>query len=714
MNIVIKLLVGFLVLLVGSTFFSINPPPERFQDLIVSTQKSLVLDQNYTPLLTTYEGKWNEHQIISLQDIPPIVQKAFITAEDKRFYSHFGIDWLARLSAIVSNIQAMKVVRGASTITEQVAKLITPRPRTIWSRWIEGWEAVWLECKFSKEQILEFYLNQVPFSANRKGVLQAASYFFDRDLNTLTTIEAIALAALLRSPSRLDMYKNPHSIVRPIKNIALKLGVEIQTNELEFDLQRARLETNAPHFIDYVNKKNIHKIPRVVTTLDPQLQNKVQKLIDNRLNDLSKYKVQNGAVIVVDFKKGQVLSWVNAGNKTDNINGSHFDAILTPRQPGSTLKPFVYALALKDGYTAATIIDDSPFEIPVGRGVHSIKNYSRKYYGPITLRQSLAHSLNVPAIKTMKYVGVSSFYNLMKDLGFNGLGHNVKYYGEGLALGNAEVTLLELVQAYSALANRGKLKNIIVSEDLHSTMAEKQIFTPEIASLIGNILSDNNARSLEFGAGNLLDFPLQTAVKTGTSTDYRDTWTVAYNDKYIVGAWMGNLDGTPTDGLTGSAGPALLVRSIFSILNSHREVHPLFLSEKLIRKNICTHSTQNENCNNQEEYFISGTEPKSESKKKSHKIKMTKKKFKIVSPYNDLQMALDPRVPKELRSFEFVASTHSKKERVKWFLNGKQLKNNGESVFVWNMEPGEHKLVAYLYSEGVLLSKDSVSFLVRE
>lgn len=707
-----------LVQIVGTTFFtllvvtalSIKRPPEKLRDIVVSTQKSLVLDKNFTHLLKTYKGRWNEHQLIPLQEIPPLIQNAFITAEDKRFFAHNGIDWLARLSAIVSNIKAMKVVRGASTITEQVARMVTPRPRNIWSRWIEGLEATWIEFRFSKEKILEFYLNQVPFTANRRGIVQAASYYFDRDLHTLSTAESLALAALLRSPSRLDLYKNPKKIVRPLQNIARKLNIQIKLNELDFNLRKPRLETKAPHFINYVNQNNVHNLPRVATTLNPELQNQVQKLIDKRMKDLYSYNVKNGAVLVVDFQKGQILSWVNAGNKTDDIRSGHIDAILSPRQPGSTLKPFLYALAIQDGYTAATIITDSPFETPVGTGVHIIKNYSRRYYGPLTLRQCLANSLNIPAIKTVKYVGINSFFGLMKDLGFRGLTRNVEYYGEGLVLGNAEVTLLELVQAYGVLANRGKQRNFTFSEDIMIGGKEKRIFPPEVTSIIGNILSDNNARSLEFGNGGILDFPYQTAIKTGTSTDYRDSWTVAYNDKFIVGSWMGNLDGMPTDGLTGSTGPALLVRSIFALLNSHRKVNPLFLSKKLIKKNICRKLDHLKECFSQDEYFISGTEPK----ESINKIKKEKKKFHILSPHNDLKMALDPRVPNNLRSFEFQATAISGKKRVKWILNGDLLKNNGHSSLIWNLKKGEHTLVAELYLRNNKIAQDKVRFIVRD
>lgn len=709
----ILIAVGVLfTLLVTLTFVSLKKPPQKLNEIIISTQKSLVLDRNQNPLLTTYAGKWNEHQLIPLQEVPPLIQKAFIAAEDKRFYSHSGIDWIARFSAVMSNLKAMRVVRGASTITEQVARLIHPRPRTIWSRWLEGFEAMWLEQRFSKEEIFEFYLNQVPFAANRKGIVQASAYYFDRDLKTLNPVESLALASLLRSPSRLDLYKNKLKVIRPIKAIAKKLHLKLQSDDFDFDLQKPQMETKAPHFINYVNSKNNQSNARIISTLHSELQNQIQTLMDRRIQDLKRFNVHNGAVLVVDFTTGEILSWVNAGNQKDEIRSGHIDAILTPRQPGSTLKPFLYALALEQGWTAATIIEDEPFETPVGHGVHTFKNYSRRNYGALTLRQSLANSLNIPAIKTIKYVGINSFFGLMKRLGFSGLKHNVEYYGEGLVLGNAEVTLLELVQAYGALANKGVQKNLYVTNELAPILKGKRIFSPEVTSIIGNILSDNDARSLEFQRGGVLDFPYQTAIKTGTSTDFRDSWTLAYNDRYVVGAWMGNLDGMPTDGLTGSSGPAMLVRSIFALLNKHREVKPLYLSEKLISSKVCRQYELNSECAYHEEYFISGTEPK----KLNETLTMKKKKevFKIITPYNNLKMALDPRVPKELRSYKFQSTSFSDKAKIRWKLNGKVIKESKKSSHLWNLKAGNHDLEAELFLNNKLIGKDEVSFLVRD
>ena len=214
----IKYLLFFGALIV--TIISLKEPPSDFEKIIFSSQKRLLLDRNSNPLLKTYAGKWNEHQVLPLQEIPPFIKKAIITAEDKRFFKHWGVDWFARLNAIYINLKSFRVVRGASTITEQVVRMIHPRPRSFWSRWLETIEAYWLEKKVSKSKILEFYLNQVPFASNRRGVVQASSFYFDRTIDTLTVGEILALACLLRSPSRLELYNNPSKILRPVKTLA--------------------------------------------------------------------------------------------------------------------------------------------------------------------------------------------------------------------------------------------------------------------------------------------------------------------------------------------------------------------------------------------------------------------------------------------------------------------------------------------------------------
>ena len=579
----VSIVLVFLTLL---TLHHLRPAAGTMQTALADSQHVQVRDRFGIPLAVRGTSVWNTHDHIALHDIPPLLLQAFVLAEDKRFYQHAGVDWLARIKALYQNLRAFRSIRGASTLTEQVVRILHPRPRTLWSRWLEGWEAGRLEAATSKAGILEFYVNQVPYAANQRGIVQAARYYFDRDLDTLTIKEQLALVVLVRAPSRLDLYANPQRIVPAINRLADRLLEQrrISAEHLSaiksesFQLERPRTPIPAWHFVNQAVQQAPHtsasgtiRMTRMIrTTLDAGLQRVVQGLLDQRLQLLKNQNVQNGAVLVVEHATGEVLAWVVAGNRNLDLPAGFLDTVLTPRQPGSALKPFLYALALEEGWSAATIIPDTPLTESVGLGLHQYQNYSRLFYGPVTLREALGNSLNIPALRTIQFVGSAHYLFRLHALRLTTLNQHPDFYGDGLALGNGEVSLFALVQAYAALANQGAFLPITLLMDDPAPREKVRVFSPEVSSLIGNILSDPDAKRLEFGAGGILDFPVQTAVKTGTSSDYRDAWAVGFNYRYTVGVWMGNLSQQPTKNVSGARGPALVLRSVFAELNKHK------------------------------------------------------------------------------------------------------------------------------------------------
>jgi penicillin-binding protein 1C len=688
-------------------------------------RKVQVLDRHNIPLTVTYQNRWNIHDYVPLHRIPSFLQQAFVISEDQRFYQHKGVDWKARLHALFQNIKALRPVRGASTISEQVIRMWHPRPRTLWSRWLEGLEAAQLEKRFSKPDILEFYLNQVPYAAKRHGVVQAARYCFDRDLDTLSRKEMLALVVMVRAPGRLDLHKGVAEIKGPIDQLAGRLresGLiqEPQYGRIKnerFQIKNAELPVQASHFVHHIYQSQppsfLLNMGRLQTTLDSSRQYKIQTILDNRLKDLQNRKVSNGAVLVVDNQTHEVLAWVNGGEGTKDLARSWIDAITTPRQPGSTLKPFLYALALEKGWTAATMIADLPLAKPVGLGLHTYHNYSRTHYGPLRLREALGNSLNIPAVRTIQYVGVEAFLQRLHDLGIQSLQQHPQYYGDGLALGNGEITLLELVRAYCVLAERGIYHPLrtLVNDDLSHDTAHR-IFSPEVSSLIGNILSDPEARKLEFGHGSLLRFPVQTAVKTGTSNDYRDAWAVGFNHRHTVGVWMGNLDGTVTDGITGSTGPALVLRSVFAELNRHRKTHPLYLSPRLVKLDICreTGFAADGGCPSYSEWFIPGTEPGVDDS-----FVPQKKAVRLLRPTNGLQLAMDPRIPDDQEAFSFSLDEIPEGATVDWFVDDALEATTSTGEFLWPLKRGAHVARARvrLDTSTQPVTTPAVSFLVK-
>ncbi|UCD78439.1 MAG: transglycosylase domain-containing protein [Desulfobacterales bacterium] len=711
--------------LVWKTRADLLPLPNSLTLEASGVRKVQIIDRNYVPLTITYQNRWNFHDYVPLHDIPDFLRRAFVMSEDQRFFEHGGVDWTARLHALWQNIKAFRSVRGASTISEQVIRMWHPRPRTLWSRWLEGIEAGRLEALFSKNEILEFYLNQVPYAGRRRGVVQAARYFFDRDPHTLSTKEMLALVVMVRAPTRLDLLRKPDDLARSIVILADRLLDEgiideghhrrISTHVLE--IKNADLPVQAEHFVHHISQlfspANLQDTVRLRTTLDSGLQHIVQTILDHRLEDLKKQGAKNGAVLIIDHQRNEVLAWVNSGSYLEDVPASWIDAVTTPRQPGSTLKPLLYALALEKGWTAATLVDDHPLAEAVGGGLHSYHNYSRTHYGPLRVREALGNSLNIPAVRAIQFVGVDRFLDCLHDMDIRSLQQHPDYYGDGLALGNGEITLLELVRAFTVLAGQGIYRPLkYLMDEPPRQQDARRIFSAETASLIGSILSDPEARGLEFGHGSLLRFPVQTAVKTGTSSDYRDAWAVGYNFRFTVGVWIGNLDHQATDGVTGSSGPALILRSVFAELNRRQDTRPLYLSPRLVKVEICRNSglPADGSCAGISEWFVPGTEPKSRSDRPREAQPVY-----LQHPTPGLQLAMDPRIPDDQEAFVFRLANFNNKRKVDWYVDEKLVATTATGEYLWPLQRGSHALKARLGPDGFGQFQDTaeVRFTVK-
>jgi penicillin-binding protein 1C len=618
--------------------------------------------------------------------------------------------------------------------------MLHPRSRSLWARWVEGVEAGDLERRHGKGEILEFYLNQVPYARQRRGVVQAARDYFDRDLDTLTAREMLALAVLVRSPSRLDLRRGPVSAYfdEAVDRLAEQLHEQsfLSDEELErilsqrLELREPGLEVHAPHFVRYVRDHvTIHDQAgfRVRTTLDSSLQRRVEAMLEERIAALAARGVSDGAVLVVDHRTNEILAWVNAGGYSTEREMSQIDAVLTPRQPGSTLKPFLYALALEQGWTASTLIDDTPFAGKVGPGLHRFRNYSRIHHGPLRLRDALGNSLNIPAVRTIRAVSPGAFHQVLRELGFASLDRHPDVYGEGLALGNGEVTLYELVGAFATLARGGQWEPFrAVADASRSRHQAHRVFDEEIGSLIANILADPGARSLEFGTGGVLDLPVQTAVKTGTSNDYRDAWAVGFSDRHTIGVWMGDLGRREMDGVSGAIGPALVLRGVFAELRRGEEPRPLFLSRKLRRVQICRESgaAALPECPMMEEWFrrehvpdrpcpVHG--PDSTGPAPSRNAASEENVARLLKPTEGLHLAMDPRIPDDVEAFAFELASPEAPERVDWFVDDVLVATTDDVHFTWPVVRGRHTAYARLTggASGPRVDTERVHFIVK-
>lgn len=680
--------------------FSRPDLPPSLAQIEADASMTQFLDRNGEPLNYSYASYWNVHDKLPLYRIPERLQKMFVASEDKRFFEHGGTDWRARASAVVQNVRAGKVVRGASTLTEQVVRMIFPRPRTYLSKLLEGLDAARFERRYSKADILEFYLNQVPYASNRRGVLQASKYYFSKTPDRLSLREMTALTVLVRAPSSYDPYRYPERLDALVSRQLQKFkesGVISDREYKKASKERLRLSSpslrvSAEKFLAYVKSVVPLDGRARKTTLDVFLQAKVGRLARSRLKDMKRRGVNDVAVLVLERRTGNVLAWVG-----ESLDGgtADFDPVTVLRQPASAQKPLLYALALSEGLTAATKIRDAPFSAVVGKGVHRFHNYSNVYYGDVTLRQALGNSLNIPALKVIGFVGVSEYLDFLKRLGFSHLDKDAQYYREGLALGNAEVTLLELTRAYLMLANAGVLKDVRVAEAQPETQGVR-VLPESVATLIGDILSDPQARRLEFGGDSILNFPVQTAVKTGTSTGYRDAWAMGYSSEFVVGVWMGNLTYRPTDEVTGALGPALLLRSVFGALNENADTAPLYLSPKLERRRT----------DNGTELFATDV-PEARMPRGKEGVYLSK-------PEDGIFLALDPRVPTEFQKYRFELEGMPDGAEITWVVDGKEVGKSKEADFFWPLERGEHTVFAKVKAaDGSAAETNEHTFTVR-
>ncbi|GAB3025329.1 hypothetical protein GCM10027285_04070 [Oleiagrimonas citrea] len=678
-----------------ATWQALMPLPATLVPPAASVRQVLAADG--TPLNRSYRDRLNTTATLPLWRIPKRIRAAFVVSEDKHYWQHAGVDWRARLAALWGNLRAGHVERGASTIGEQVARILKPRPRTYWSHWTAGFDADRLLHRFGHAAVLEFYLNQVPYGARRRGIVQAAHYYFGREPSALNPAEQVALAVLVRSPRRYDPRRHPRALRRAVDQLAARMHAQGAVGAAGWNgIRRApitpgrmSLPVRAGPFVVYANQRARAlgmDEPVLHTTLDPDLQRFVQQVLRQRLQTLRTRGALNAAALVVDNASGAVLAWATAPAG----NGLGLDPVVAPRQPGSTLKPFVYGLAMSRlGWQPDHVLRDTPLAEPVDKGVHRYRNYSGRHYGRVSLRYALANSLNIPAVRTAQAVGAPAIVDLLQRFGFSGLDKSADHYGPAIVLGDAAVTLFDLVQGYASLARHGEYLPLHVLKGA-PPVTPHPVLSPQITSVLASILSDPDARSAEFGADSVLDLPYPTAIKTGTSSDYRDAWTVGFDNRYTVGVWVGRLKGGVTDQLTGSSGPAPVLRQIFARLRRHAPYAGLWHDPRLYHGPACEWIGP-PSCIRRLEWrlpqraFAAPTRPS----------------IAIAQPVAGEVLALDPRIPRTRQRLPLRLDTdHATVRKVTWRIDGAIVARASGDTASWMMTPGRHRLEANVWLQG--------------
>jgi len=660
---------------------------------------------------------------VALEQMGPWLPRVTMALEDRRFYEHRGVDWRATVAACARNLRSRRIVSGASTITQQLVKLARSRDRRSWSGKLYEAIVAWkLERRWSKQRILSEYLNRSSYGNRRLGPEAAARTYFGKAARDLTLSEAIFLAGLPQAPTRFNPWRHPEEAnrkyVRSLRRLA-DLGV-ITRDQQSLLVEPPKILRNepprfAPHFVDAVTAQNPGLCGTVRTTLDLDLQSTVERLVRSHLSALNRHDITQAAVVVIENATGAIRAMVGS----ENYSVSQINGATLPRSCGSTLKPFVYLEAIdKQLFTAASLLPDTPDAIRNEYADYDPQNYNHRYFGPVRLREALGCSLNVPAVFVLSQLGARpTFYQLQK-WGFN-FPQGLDSYGAGFVLGNAETRLVDLAAAYAGLARGGTAMRAKFLTSEHRPLT--RIASKDATTIVTDILCDNDAREKSFGRRSPLAFEQRIAAKTGTSSGFRDTWTVGFDKEHTIAVWAGNFDGRPMrDTFAIRAATPLWAAIMQELL---RRDHPLDppvedqnfatsnpSSGALVRQEICKTTglrPSSFSTTTTSELFLAGTEPRNDSANyfaSDGKLILPDAyarwcasrdntfgahvlaDFRITSPPSNAHYQIDPVLPASQQMVELTAACGSD---VEWFVNGARVVPAHDGRFFWQLAAGE-------------------------
>lgn len=638
---------------IGNVFFGIY-------DGVVKNLPLASSLRSHTPALTTriYDRngvllysifKDENRSLVKLSELPPYLPQAFVSMEDQEFFEHRGISFRGLARAVQVFFFEPWHTEGGSTITQQLVKnILLTNERTFSRKLKEMIIAIQVEREFSKQEILEMYLNEVSFGGSIYGVEEAAKTYFGKPAKELSLEESAFLAGLPQAPSVYTPYgthpelgiARQHEVLRRLFEDGKISAIQFeQVKNTQLSFIHTKNDIKAPHFVMYVREKLAKELGEqvvaqggleVYTTLDFNLQTKVQEIVTKEVNSLKNLRISNGAALVTDPRTGEILAMVGSKDYYDTKNDGQVNVTQRPRQPGSAIKPLTYATAFERGFTPATLIEDSPISIPIpGSKPYAPVNYDNSYHGNVSVRRALASSYNIPAVKTLMSIGVPNLVEKAKSMGIS-TWTNPSRYGLSITLGAAEVYMTDMSVAYSTFVNAGVsvplqyIKEIkdssgktVVYNPCIQTKAPcggKKTLDPRIAYQIVSILSDNVARSPAFGLHSVLNIPnQQVMVKTGTTNGLRDNWTFGGTTERLVATWVGNNDNSPMSKVTsGVIGASPIWAKIIKQVVNENAPHVFPIPEGIVKISMCGSSGKIAcgNCGTSyDEFFLPGTEP---------------------------------------------------------------------------------------------------------
>jgi len=570
----LRLLLIPLCLITFSYLFLLLLPFPELDDFRERSWGTVINDRNGNVLRVLPAGDGVKREWASLDEIPPGAVKIFIRAEDRRFYFHPGFDIISIGRSIIQNAQAGRIVSGASTISMQLARLVNPHPGGLSGKIRETRDALRIEVKLSKNEILELWLNSIPFGSNIEGLPAMTRARFGRPINKLDDNRAALLAAVPRRPSFFDPAINPEAAVSAALALSERSGLGLKENELREAVKEttaagqgpedSRAPFFAPHFTERIRLFDNDLDTRVQSTLDLRLQNYAEELLAIELLLLRRNRVSNGAILAIENDTGAVRVYVGSASWFDEEIAGRIDGIRFRAQPGSSLKPFLYAQAVDLSFSPADIMPDLP-TVFGAREAYIPMNFNNRFNGPVRFRIALASSLNIPAVYLLERIGVRAHEEYLVNLGFDSIQDRMGSHGTGLALGNAEVSLEEMVRGFSAFPRGGSHVELSFIEGVTAAPASASM-SPYAAWLISDILADRSSRFLGFGPAPVMATPFESMFKTGTANQFQHIWALAATQRFTVGVWMGNFSGETVIGSTGSSIPASIAARLLAAM----------------------------------------------------------------------------------------------------------------------------------------------------
>jgi penicillin-binding protein 1C len=750
---------SWFVVLVLAAWVRLGPLPSGLLE-ISSQQSTVLVDRNGEVLYESRGSSGGRAEHLSPDSLPPMLVAATLAAEDQRFWRHPGVDARAVARAIVHNVRRRRLSEGASTITQQVAKRLLarrhasngPARRGLAAKLSETVVALRLEHHLTKAEILALYLNLASYGNQLVGAARASREYFGIDADLLTPAQAAFLAALPQRPTTFNPYRSPtrararqqYVINRMVQTGALPAVAAEEARAEHLTLKKEPAAFVAPHFVQRVlSALPRGKTGRVVTTLDADLQRSVEGIIRSQRTTLARHGAHNVAVVVLENATGEWLAWEGSGDYHNREHGGSIDGVVAPRQPGSALKPFTYALAFEQGHGPATVLPDVPSHFPTAEDgiLYSPQNYDGQFRGPLLARRALAGSENVPAVALAARLGVADLLRFLRNAGFTTFDKTAAHYGLGVTLGNAEVRLDELVAAYAAFANGGlKVRPTPLRSTAPGHSAPERLVSSRSAFLISDVLSDQDARAYVFGRGSHLDFPFAVAAKTGTSQAYHDNWAIGYTRTVTVGVWVGNFNRRPLISSSGVTGAGPIFQAVMLAAQEHlrgelpgdADLVTAATAEGLDRRTICSLSglAATDSCPNQAQEYLprdAHLEPCSWHQRTQEGIRIAwpagyrawasdaglltplplasdravrtastskESELRILNPPENAIYLIDPTLRREFQTLSLRAVGASGGE-VEWSVDGTAVgvSEDGHPLH-WPMSPGRHAVAA--------------------